>query len=509
MGFSINECQQLFELFDSNTNAYGVTIVGNTVNGKAEAKSHLEHKQLTMLEFQRHLEGQLSIGAAPLKDGNVVKWCAIDIDNYVGNLQDIIDAIEDFDLPLIPCYSKSKKLHLYCFFSDEADAADAVALMNWYKAVFRCDPKTEVFPKQTKISSNARFYSWINLPYFNANDSQNHRKGIKKDGTYMSLSEFVERAQEHRFSIEAHWERLKELRYFGAPPCVLSGILLRDVPPGTRNTWFYNVACFLRMDDENADVIEPLLEINESLHTPIPEREIHSTVAKVAGKSYYYQCAGMIGCDKTACKKTDKGIGNNKSTKFSFGQLTKILTDPIQWEWEVNNNILRFASTEAIMNQNIFRKLCMEKINDMPYKVADDKWTSIIRRALENVIEQQVEIFGNFGKGSMFLAAVSRYFGGMKRYTDDLHMVQQNGRVKKDTDNNKYIFNSASLYKVLSEELKEYKLEDIRIKLVELGARQEGGLLWSIPMDAIPIIEQKEEQIDYHDKEGEEENFGF
>jgi hypothetical protein len=97
----------------------------------------------------------------------------------------------------------------------------------------------------------------------------------------------------------------------------------------------------------------------------------------------------------------------------------------------------------------------------------------------------------------------------MKRYTDDLHMVQQNGRVKKDTDNNKYIFNSASLYKVLSEELKEYKLEDIRIKLVELGARQEGGLLWSIPMDAIPIIEQKEEQIDYHDKEGEEENFGF
>lgn len=509
MGYSINESSALFDLFDSNTSAYGVTVVGEVVNGKAEAKSHLEHKALTLTEFGRHLEGKLSIGAAPLKEGNVVKWCAIDIDSYVGNLNDIIETIEDFDLPLVPCYSKSKKLHLYCFFSTETDATDAVNLMNWYKAVFRCDPKTEVFPKQTKTSANARFYSWINLPYFDASNPENHRKGIKKDGSYMNIQEFVQRASLHRMTIEEHWDELKQLKYFGAPPCVLSGVLLRDVPPGTRNTWFYNVACFLRMDDEDADIVEPLLELNDTLHTPIPEREIHTTVAKVAGKSYFYQCTGMIGCDKAACKKIEKGIGTNKSTRFSFGQLTKILTDPIQWEWEINNSVLRFSTTEAIMNQNIFRKLCMEKINDMPFKVPDDKWTSILRRALENVVEQQVEIFGNFGKGSLFLSTLSRYFSGMKRFTDDLQMVRQNGRIKKDTENNKYVFNSTSFYKVLSEDLKDYKPEDMRVKLIELGARQENGQLWSIPMDAVPVFEQKEEQIDYRDSEDEGGAYGF
>lgn len=512
MSYSQTEVTDFANLFTSNTSAYGMTVVGEIKDGKAESKSSLVHQPLTAAVLQRHLKGEISVGAAPLRDGNKVRWCAIDIDNYAYNLMDIVAAIEDFDLPLCPCFSKSKKLHIYCFFSEEVDAELAINMMKWYATTFRCDPKVEVFPKQAKMSANNKFYSWINLPYFEANNEKNHRKGVKSDGSLYTLSEFVERAKAKQLTYDEHQDKIKALPYYGAPPCVLSGVILRDVPPGTRNNWLYNVACFLRMDDENAEIVEPLLELNDTLHTPIAEREIRTTVAKVAGRSYYYQCSGMLGCNKSICKTSDKGIGNNKSTKFSFGQLTKVLTDPIQWEWEVNGQVLRFHDTEQIMNQRIFRKQCMEKINDMPYQVADDKWTTIIRRALENVIEQHVEVYGNFGAGSQFLEILVDYFNGGRRYTDDANQIATYGKIFVDKEHKTFMFSSTEMFKYVTEKnaLKISQAE-VRARIVELGAQQVNGTVWSIPMESIPIKNTPEPVIDYHDNDANvagEDNYG-
>lgn len=509
MYYSTIDASGFFDLYTSNPSAYGQTIVGEIVNNKAEAKCTLVHSPLTLAVINKHLSGALSIGAAPLLPNNTVKWCAIDIDNYIGNLQDIVEAIYDFNLPLVPCYSKSKKLHIYCFFSEETDADEAQKLLRWYLTAFRCDPKTEIFPKQSRMSSNSRFPSWINLPYFQASDEHNHRKGLHRDMTPMTLPEFVSSARDKSLTIKEHWKLLEELEYFEAPPCVLSGVILRDVPPGIRNQWLYNVACYLRMDDEDTDIVEPLLALNDTLHTPLPEREIESTVAKVASRSYFYQCAGMVGCNKQGCKNTEKGVGSNSSTKFSFGQLTKILTDPIAWEWEVNGKLLRFSDTQMIMNQNEFRKQCMEKINDMPYKVKEEKWTTILRRALENVVEQQVEIEGNFGSGSIFLDAVTRYFQGARRRATTTDQVLAFGKVYKDEEAKRFLFSSNNFRLFLTEH-EGLKIDDgqIRIRLSELGAQQVRGGMWSIPIESIGTDTTISATIDYHDTTTED-SLGF
>ena len=197
MAYTNNDLITFSSLFNGNDNAYGVTEVGEIVNGKAEAKSRLQYGQPSPAVFERHLNGKLSIGIAPIKDDGTCYFGALDIDDYKYNLNDVIRAIYDFDMPLCPCYSKSKKLHIYIFFSDPTPADKVQQLLQWYRKAFACSPKTEIFPKQSKTSSTNAFYSWINLPYFDASNEQNHRKLVNKQGL-VSLPDALDYMQSKR-----------------------------------------------------------------------------------------------------------------------------------------------------------------------------------------------------------------------------------------------------------------------------------------------------------------------
>ena len=159
MAYTNNDILSFSTLFSGNASAYGVTEVGDIVDGKAQAKSRLVYDTLSPAVIQRHLAGQVSIGVAPIRDDGTCFFGAIDIDDYKYNLNDVIAAIEDFDMPLCPCYSKSKKLHLYIFFTDPVPAEDVQNLLKWYARAFACDKKVEIFPKQTKAHSTQSFYS--------------------------------------------------------------------------------------------------------------------------------------------------------------------------------------------------------------------------------------------------------------------------------------------------------------------------------------------------------------
>jgi hypothetical protein len=204
MAYTQNDILTFSNLFNGNTEAYGVTEVGEIVNGKAEAKSRLQYGQVTPVIFQKHLEGQLSIGIAPIQSDGTCYFGAIDIDDYKYDINDVIAAIYDFDMPLCPCYSKSKKLHIYIFFADPTPAADVQEILKWYARAFACDKKVEIFPKQAKTSKDNKFYSWINLPYFDAN-SDNHRKLVTKNGL-AQLDDALEYMQSKQLSYKEYFQ---------------------------------------------------------------------------------------------------------------------------------------------------------------------------------------------------------------------------------------------------------------------------------------------------------------
>lgn len=233
--YSQQDVLKFQSLFSGAKEFYGVTVVGEIKDGKAESTSQCVHEPIAPSVFASHVAGQVSVGISPLKADNTVSFGAIDIDDYKGDLMAIVRAIYDFDMPICPCYSKSKKLHLYFFFDMNTLAEDAVEVMRWYARAFACNKKVEVFPKQTVRSIKNKAYSWINLPYFNANDMENHRKMVKRDGSLAELSEFVEMAENCKLGLNEHKEKIGTYPCNDAPPCILTGAILRDVGSGGRN----------------------------------------------------------------------------------------------------------------------------------------------------------------------------------------------------------------------------------------------------------------------------------
>lgn len=507
MAYTNNDILSFTSLFSGNTDAYGVTEVGEIIEGKAKSKSRLVYENVSPAIVQRHLEGRVSIGIAPIRNDGTCNFGAIDIDDYKYNLDDVIAAIDDFEMPLCPCYSKSKKLHIYIFFEDDAPAEEVQEILRWYANAFACGKKVEIFPKQAKAHSTQTFYSWINLPYFEASNPANHRKLVTKNGI-VSLEDAIPIMNARKRTLKEHKAWINDFKYHDAPPCILSGILLRDISPGRRNNWLFSCGVYLRLKDENCDLKELLTGINHSLHEPIPDAELTTTIIKGFNrKSYFYMCAALDRCDKAECRQREFGIESKASTGLDFGDLTQYMTDPPYYEWIVNGQKLTFWNEQEILGQGKFRALCLRQLHLVPRKVEDSRWAKILTRACENitVVQPAVES-GDFTSGSTFFDLTCAFFN-TKRRADNITQLAM-GRVYTDEVEKEYVFTAKSFidFLVHKNDFKQYAPVEMRVRLQQLGAYKE-GTVWRMPIASIPQISEPSINIDFRDKIKEEEDF--
>ena len=506
--YSPNDITSFYNIFQGNSRAYGSTRILGEKEGKVEAQSKLVHQEITPAVIQRHLSGQESIGIAPIKESGTCSFGAIDIDDYKYDLMDVIKAIEDFKIPLVPCWSKSKKLHLYIFFTDEAPADKVINILQWYVKAFACEKKTEVFPKQSKTSSSNTFYSWINLPYFNCNNEAEHRKIVRGDGTLVhSLPEALSYIQGKQFSLKEHEAWINDFEYKDAPPCILSGLLLRDIGSGQRNNWLFSAGVYFRLKDENCDLRTLLLDVNHSLKDPIPDNELEATVIKGFNrKTYFYMCASLDRCNKALCRQQEFGIESNQSTGLEFGELTQYMTDPPYYEWVVNGQKLTFWNEQEILGQMKFRALCMRQLHIVPRRVKDDRWSAILTRACEHInVVDQATTSGDFTAGSTFFDLTCSFFY-TKRRAENITQVQM-GRIYVDNDKDAYVFMAKYFteYLISKNDFRSYQPVEIRVRLQQMGAYKENNL-WYMPLAAIPE-EQKKPEIEFRDRDLEDGDF--
>lgn len=508
--FSQSEVLDFQSLFQGAKEFYGITYVGeyNPEKDKTESTSQTVHEPVSPSLIQKHLNGDISIGISPLKGDDTVSFGAIDIDDYEGNILNVVEAIYYYQLPICPCYSKSKHLHCYFFFEVGTPAQEAIAIMRWYAAAFGCRKKVEVFPKQNKRSSSNKAYSWINLPYFNCNSETEHRKMLNETNVCVDLDTFLQRAKSARFSIQQHKEVIESLSFHDAPPCILTGVMLGDIGKGGRNNFLFSTAVFLRLKDENCDLEYELSRINERLHDSLSDQELRQTVlSSMQKETYFYLCASMDRCDKAACMKLDYGVGSKQSSGLSYGQLTQYRTDPPSYEWIVNGQKMKFSSEQELMGQEKFRQLCMRELHIVPRRLDDSKWSRILTKASENVIVVvPQEERGDFSIGSIFTENVISFFND-KRRASNFSQVSL-GRIYED--NGYYIYTANSILSYLQDvkNFKGFSNMEIRARLEDMGA-EKWGSLWRIPVAKIPKNEDKK-LIDLGDMstgEGESNDF--
>tara|TARA_R110002051_G_scaffold47343_3_gene93793 strand:+ start:519 stop:3299 length:2781 start_codon:yes stop_codon:yes gene_type:complete len=97
--------------------------------------------------------GKRGVVLPPIRKSDSKCICgAIDVDGEIYNNDDIkidlLKKVQKLKLPLVPCFSKSKGLHLYIFFSDWTDAQVVIDILHTFLHKLGLPQNTECFPKQ-------------------------------------------------------------------------------------------------------------------------------------------------------------------------------------------------------------------------------------------------------------------------------------------------------------------------------------------------------------------------
>ena len=189
------------------------------VDHKIEDKTYFEHLNADFLRAW-------GLILPPTNDKNEASFGAIDRDIYDDpeDLKRIVKQIYGEKLPLVPCYSKSKGLHIYMLFNENVPAGKIRAQLQHYNKYLKINAK-EVNPKQTKLKwnkSKKRFDpgNGILLPYMNCLEHKNKEILFKEclnpwiknaDLETGSLEEFVDYAESVSVSKDFFGEQPIEL----------------------------------------------------------------------------------------------------------------------------------------------------------------------------------------------------------------------------------------------------------------------------------------------------------
>jgi hypothetical protein len=152
----------------------------------------------TLAEFEDHLLGVKGLLVIPITKSGACRFGKIDVDIYGPDREtrgkEMCRKIARLGLPLIPEYSKSDGMHLAHYSASNVSATDMREKLCEWIADLDLDPKTEIFPKQDKLSDGDPG-SGINLPYFDALGKGSKNYAVNRDGEPLSIEEWLTMAE--------------------------------------------------------------------------------------------------------------------------------------------------------------------------------------------------------------------------------------------------------------------------------------------------------------------------
>lgn len=366
-------------------------------------------------ETDEPMTGALGLGIVPIREDDTVVFGAFDVDVYPLDHKKLLADSKKLNLPVLICRTKSAGAHGYLFLKEPAPAALVRdKLTEWASALGY--PGIEIFPKQVKLAAISDG-SWINIPYSGGNRSV--RYALKPDGSAMGVDEFLEAVDSVALTVE-------ELRAFELPALADEDEMLRGAPPclvalsqkgfgDWGNNGLFNVAVYLkkRFGDDWDTQIEKHNAAWAGLG--LGPKDVATIVKSVKKKKYQYQCKNdplHSVCNKTACLKRDFGVGGPSDPGVTYGELVKVLTDPVTWIFTVDGAEIECATSD-LADQRKFRMTVMEKLTKWPNMIDPDEWAKMIRDRLERAKVVEVPVDGT--REGQFWAHLANFCTGKAR----------------------------------------------------------------------------------------------
>ena len=380
-------------LFAGLDRAYGCYLLPKKTNQadpteKVQGRPYTEHKPVTLELWENHLNGKRGLGIIPIRDNATIMWAGIDLDVYPIDLTALEGKLTALKLPLVISRSKSGGAHLLLFLKDAVEAKFIrQKLQEWVVALGF--PGSEIFPKQNSLANEKDVGNWLNMPYYSFKDDD--RRCGWYNGAAIGIDDFLTLAEGRKVTRDA-LERFVvtgDAELSDAPPC-LQHLCKSGFPKGTRNMGLFNVGVYARLkyDDEWQEQLDVLNR--QVMEPPLSTAEVANTVKSLKKKNYFYLCNKdpiVSVCNKEICKTRKFGIGNNDAGMMPtvmLGALSKIDSQSPTWIMDVDGYRIE-CTTDDLLNQGRFRKLCLDKINKLPGLLKQPIWEQLIRERLENV----------------------------------------------------------------------------------------------------------------------------
>ena len=373
--------------------AYGTyKIKAERGDGKQAGQATVVRKPPTDDLWVKHLEGvEPSLGIIPIRADNTCIWGCIDIDQYPLDHKGLVAKVQQLKLPLIICRSKSGGAHVFLFTRTPVPARQ---FQNYLKnaAALLGEAGREIFPKQAEILvDRGDTGNFLNLPYFGGD--QGTRYAFNLDGTAATLDEFYSLHEQFvQDSIDEAPEGPKpaESPIKDGPPC-LQALCAQGFPEGTRNNGLFNIAIYLKRAHPGSWE-DKLVEYNfKYVAPPLPNNEVQIVLKQANKKDYHYKCkdSPLNGfCNSGLCRTRKFGIGANSPDAPQIASLSKYASEPPLWFLDVNGRRIEL-DTEALHNQSMFQKACLERLNLVPPTLRKQDWENLLNALLKELVETE------------------------------------------------------------------------------------------------------------------------
>ena len=375
-------------IFEGLDRAHGVTLVGesNGDGNKIRGKSFVKREPVTDDLWQKHLDGVDSLGVIPINDDNKCKWGCIDIDSYAGfDHKNLINKIKQFNLPLIVFRSKSGGAHVFLFTSDYVSAGLMQDKLNEIRSVLGYGG-SEVFPKQRELKSKDDTGNFLNLPYYNGDDTV--RYCFNKNAESVNLRTFYELYDATKITEEQLLElkiKRPETPYSDGPPCIELMIQNRVGEGGRNNALFhYGVYAKSKWPDNWKSKI--ILFNETAMDKPLSDTEVNIITKQHEKKDWGYKCNDQPMCslcDKKLCKTRKFGIGQ-EAVFPNLSDLQVVNLEEPYYYMNVDGDRLYLDSAKHLTNQSLFQEECVKQLRFNPPTLKTNEWKQKTNLLLEN-----------------------------------------------------------------------------------------------------------------------------
>ena len=393
----MSSTEKFAAIFDGLQLAYGTfKIDKKQLNGKSTGRAAIVREPRSTELWEGHISGKgRGIGIIPINEENKCVWGCIDVDQYPLDHKKLIEQIRKLKLPLVICRSKSGGAHCFLFSTEWIEAKDMQATLQQMSAALGYGG-SEIFPKQIKLHLDRDDVgNFLNLPYFNAEEGL--RYAIKDDGTSATLDEFLELYEQYKQTPEQIaslqlGDAKKEEPMMDGPPC-LQILASKKISEGGRNNGLFNLGVYLRKAYPDSWETEILNYNMQYLDPPLPLSEVNIVAKQLERKEYAYKCSDApinAYCNKTLCLTRKHGVGAAVQGAV-IANLRKYNSIPPVWFVDVNGEPLEM-DTDALLNQAIFQRSCMEQLNFMPRSVSRIIWENRIGALMQEMKENESAI---------------------------------------------------------------------------------------------------------------------